>query len=76
MSEDKQLEKLTGKNLKNQLWGTLHGIRSGEVTASDADAVASQAREILRTCRTELCILNQARKNVSDSLIEFAAGGE
>lgn len=37
-----------------------------------ADAIASQAREILRTSNTQLKILDQARKNVTDELIDFA----
>ena len=37
------------------------------------DVVAGQAREILRTIRTQLAIFSQAAQSVSEELIEFAA---
>ncbi len=59
-------------NLKNQLWDTLNRVKAGEVTAGSADAVAAQAREILRTVKTQLAIFQQAGKAVTSELIGFA----
>jgi len=63
---------LTAKNLKNELWGVLKGVKSGDIDPAQADAVATQAREILRTTNTQLKIVNQAKRNVPTDLIDFA----
>jgi len=65
-------EKLDAINLKSALWDTLQKVRSGEMTPGSADAVASQAREILRTVRTQLAIFSQAGESVAGELIDFA----
>lgn len=70
------MRKLNAKNLKQVLWETLNGIKTGEVKAPDADAIASQAREILRTTRTQLHIFQQANERVSDEMLEFALNRE
>lgn len=67
---------LNAINLKGQLWETLQGIRSGDITPGSGDAVAAQAREILRTVRTQLAIFTQANQAVTDELIEFAKPGK
>lgn len=65
-------DKLTAQNLKSVLWDTLKEIRSGSLSAGDADAVASQAREILRTTNTQLRIAAQSNRVVSQDVIKFA----
>jgi len=65
-------EKLNAVNLKAALWDTLQKVRSGEMTPGSADAVASQAREILRTARTQLAIFSQAGESVASELVDFA----
>ena len=64
--------KLDAIELKSSLWDTLQGVREGRITPQSADAVASQAREILRTVRTQLAIFQQANENVSKELVDFA----
>lgn len=63
---------LNAVNLKASLWETLNDLRSGTITPGAGDAVASQAREILRTVRTQLQIFTQSGKSVTSELIDFA----
>lgn len=65
-------KELNAINLKAELWDTLQKVKSGKVTPASGDVVASQAREILRTVRTQLQVFNQAGERVSDELIEFS----
>jgi hypothetical protein len=64
--------KLSAINLKNVLWDTLLKVKSGEIDAGQADSVASQAREILRTTVVQLKIASQTKRNVSADVISFA----
>ena len=66
--------KLSGKALKEELWSSLQDIRKGKMTSTDAHAVSSNAKEIIRTIRTELQILNQAKQSVTDDLLDFTEG--
>lgn len=63
---------LTAKNLKDTLWTTLQGVTTGKIAAAEADSVATQAREILRTTNVQLQIFRQAKRNVSIEVINFA----
>lgn len=63
---------LTAKNLKDSLWDTLQKVQSGKIAPAEADSVATQAREILRTTNTQLQIFRQAKRNVSIGVINFA----
>ena len=60
--------------LKNALWSTLNQVKSKKMTPGHADAVASQAREILRTVRTQLLISGQTGRPVPFEVIEFSEG--
>jgi len=62
---------LNAKNLKKILWDNLQGIQNGNVQPAQADSMASQAREILKTVKTELEICKQSGKPVSDKLQKF-----
>lgn len=63
---------LNAINLKESLWDTLKKIKAGEMTPASGDAVAAQAREILRTVRTQLAIFSQSSQTVAAELIDFA----
>ena len=73
---------LTAKNLKNSLWDTLQKLQSGKIAPAEADSVATQAREILRTTnvqlqifrqsKRQLQIFRQSKRNVSVDVINFA----
>ena len=63
---------LTAENLKSALWATLQDIQMGKIDGGQGDAIASQAREILRTTNTQLRIVNQAKRQVPTAVIDFA----
>ncbi len=64
--------KLSATNLKNVLWDTLQKVKSGKMDAGQADSVASQAREILRTTTVQLKVAAQTNRVVSKDVIDFA----
>ena len=65
-------DKLTATNLKNSLWDTLQAVKSDNMLPAQGDAVATQAREILRTVKTQLQICAQSKRNVPTEIIDFA----
>lgn len=68
----KDYGELTAKNLKGILWGCLKGLRSGAIRTNEADAVATQAREILRVTSTQLRIASQAKRPIPNEVIDFS----
>jgi len=66
------MEKLTAENLKNELWETLSGIKSGEIDPGQADSIASQAREIIRVTGLQLKISHQTKRDVPVDVIQFS----
>lgn len=65
------MKKLNAKNLKEVLWETLNEVKEGNMEAGQADSIATQSREILRTVNTQLKISQQAKRNVSTEVIDF-----
>lgn len=65
-------KELTASNLKAALWDTLNDLRGNKIQPGHADSVASQAREILRTVRTQLLVTQQAKRSVPLDCIEFS----
>lgn len=63
---------LNAVNLKLALRDTLQGVKAGKITPGTGDTVASQAREILRTVKTQLQVFSQAGESVAAELIDFA----
>ena len=70
------MEKLTATNLKNALWATLKGLQEGKVQYTDADAIASQAREIIRTTNTQIKISQASQRSLPLTVIEFSESNE
>lgn len=66
-------ETLTAKNLKNALWETLEDVKSGTMQPEKANAVATQAREILKTNSLQLKISALAGIPVPTEVQEFSA---
>lgn len=66
------MKKLNAQNLKETLWETLNEVKTGKMDAGEADSIATQSREILRTVNTQLRIMQQSKRNVSTELIDFA----
>lgn len=65
-------KELTAINLKGALWDTLGDLRTGAIQPGQADAIASQAREILRTVKVQLQVTQQAKRSVPADVISFA----
>lgn len=65
------MEKLTATNLKNVLWETLNSVKEGKMECGQADAIASQAREILRTTKVQLQISSMSKRDVPVDVIAF-----
>jgi hypothetical protein len=63
---------LSATNLKTALWETLNEIKGDKMLAAQGDAIASQAREILRTVKVPLQICAQSKRNVPTEVIDFA----
>lgn len=66
------MQKLNAVNLKQSLWETLNNIKDGNLEAAKGDAIASQAREILRTVNTQVKIIDKAKSEISNELKDFA----
>ncbi len=66
------MKDLTATNLKSALWETLLDLQEGKKQPAEGDSVATQAREILRTVNTQLRIVQQARRDVPTTVIDFA----
>lgn len=63
---------LSALALKTALWETLHMVKEGTIQAGQGDAVASQAREILRTVKAQLQIARQSNRTVPMEIVEFS----
>ena len=63
---------LSAKTLKSALWETLQLVKTGKMEPGQADSVASQAREILRTTNTQLRVAQQSKRPVATDVINFA----
>lgn len=63
---------LSAVNLKDVLWSTLNDIKEDKMHPNQADAIASQAREILRTIKVQLQIAGHTKRTVPLDVIEFA----
>ena len=66
------MKDLSAINLKAQLWETLNKLTEGKLQPAEGDAIASQAREILRTVKVQLQIVAQSKRNVPTDVIDFA----
>lgn len=65
------MSKLSAVNLKNALWETLQSIKEDTMLPAQGDAIASQAREILRTVKVQLQVSAQSKRNVPTEIIDF-----
>lgn len=66
------MTELTAASLKSALWETLQALKTGGMQPAEGDAIASQAREILRTTNTQLRIEQQSKRNVPADVIAFS----
>lgn len=63
---------LKASTLKDVLWETLVDLRANDMPANRADAIAAQAREILRTVKVQLQVTNAAKRPVPRGIVDFA----
>lgn len=63
---------LSAVNLKNVLWDTLNEIKTDAMLPAQGDAIAAQAREILRTVKVQLQIAGQSKRNIPTEIIDFS----
>lgn len=66
------MKPLNACNLKNALWETLNNIKEGRCQPGEGDAIAAQAREILRTVKVQAQIAQQTKRSVTLDVIDFA----
>ena len=66
------MKDLTAINLKSALWETLVDLKEGTKQPAEGDAIAAQAREIIRTVNTQLRIAQQTKRNVPTEVIDFS----
>lgn len=64
---------LSASSLKDVLWETLVDLRSEAIMPNRADAIAAQAREIIRTVKVQLQVAGQAKIPVSGDVVKFAS---
>jgi hypothetical protein len=62
---------LSAINLKETLWETLKAIKGDAMLPGQGDAIAAQAREILRTVKVQLQVASQAKRPVPSDVIVF-----
>jgi hypothetical protein len=65
------MKKLSAVNLKDALWETLNAIKADTMLPGQGDAIAAQAREILRTVKVQLQVCAQGKRNVPTEIIDF-----
>jgi hypothetical protein len=65
---------LTATTLKESLWETLNKVKTRKLLPGHADAIASQAREILRTIKIQLAISGHTNRPVPYEVVEFSEG--
>lgn len=63
---------LSAVNLKNALWETLNDIKADKMQPAQGDAIAAQAREILRTVKVQLQVATHTKRSVPVEVIDFA----
>ena len=69
---DIETKELAASTLKESLWQTLNDLRTGAIQPGQGDAIASQAREILRTIKVQLQVTSQAKRSVPADVITFS----
>jgi hypothetical protein len=65
------MKALSAVNLKDALWDTLQAIKNDNMLPAQGDAIAAQAREIIRTVKVQLQVCAQSKRNVPTEIIDF-----
>ncbi len=67
-----EIPKFSASTLKSALWETLNEIKTDKMLPAQGDAIASQARELLRTIKVQLQVVGQSKRQVPADVIKFA----
>lgn len=63
---------LSAEALKTALWDTLNSVKTGTMQPGQADAIASQAREITRIVKVQCQIAAQSKRPLPSALLTFS----
>lgn len=63
---------LTASGLRDVLWETLNDVRTNQMMPNRADAIATQAREILRTVKMQISVAATSKRKLSQDVIGFS----
>jgi hypothetical protein len=74
-SKKLEIKQLTGEAIRQELWNAMALIKSGEISSGTANALAAQAREIVRIARVELEIATACTTKPARNLKKFAKIG-
>lgn len=66
------MNKLSASILKDILWNALNGVRAGSLPTDEANAIATQSREILRIVNAQLRIADHSQRAIPDDIISFS----
>jgi len=69
MADEKtKTPKLTADKLRETLWGTLNDVKNGNLKATEANSIATQAREICRITKLQVDIIKLGGKPLKSDL--------
>lgn len=68
----KKIQQLTAENLKATLWETLNELKSEKITSARGQAIAMQAREILKTTNVQLRVARDSGRAINPNVISFS----
>lgn len=66
------MQDLSATTLKQSLWETLQAIKNDTMQPAQGDAIAAQAREILRTVKVQLQVSSQSKRSIPADVIGFS----
>lgn len=61
---------LTADNLRSALWETLQAVKAKKIKPNEANAVAAQSREIMRTVKMQLDVMKHTGKSTDMFLLQ------
>jgi hypothetical protein len=70
VTTETEASKLTGSNLKQELWGLVQGVKSKRVSPEMANSISTLSREIIRVVRTEMALANMGKTSETQNLLK------
>lgn len=72
----KKNTKLSAETLRDLLWETMNLVKTKKLSHAQANAVATQSREIMRTIRTEIEVAKLCGAKPGSKLLSFHGNKE